>query len=318
MLIPIATGVAVVGISIGVSLLRRRTQRQRLGDVPADGAEEDEPVCAICLEPPVQMAKTQCNHCYCLPCFKSWEEKQVQRRSEKDFFASAIRCPLCMEAVTRLSTADQTFVQPTTAQRQQADDEMRQRLWDGLIKFAGENLQGGFVAKERSAENDARRTALSPAANNVVLRAPLEPLPCGARVVISERGVRKMVMTIRRLIHGEGEHRGGRRSDAPHLSQVPRLRAAAEGSELLAGACESERHVSCLSGLYPLSMYTEHFLLRYSHSHAALASRLVYTLVSQTLTATCFFSSIRISIRRASFALSSLLGRVRPVSGLVE
>ena len=203
MLIPIATGVAVVGISIGVSLLRRRTQRQRLGDVPADGAEEDEPVCAICLEPPVQMAKTQCNHCYCLPCFKSWEEKQVQRRSEKDFFASAIRCPLCMEAVTRLSTADQTFVQPTTVQRQQADDEMRQRLWDGLIKFAGENLQGGFVAKERSAENDARRTALSPAANNVVLRAPLEPLPCGARVVISERGVRKMVMTIRRLIHGE-------------------------------------------------------------------------------------------------------------------
>ena len=199
--VPIVAGFCVVvGIGLGVGLLRRKS-RQPLN---TNDDDDDEPLCAICLEPPPadQMARTQCNHCYCLPCFKSWEEKQVQRRSVADFFASAVRCPLCMAAVTQLSTSEQTFVAPTAAQRQQADDEMKQRLRAGLNAFADDNLDS-FVPKERSAENDARRTALSPAANNVVLRAPLEPLPCGARVVISERGVRKMVMTIRRLIHGE-------------------------------------------------------------------------------------------------------------------
>ena len=41
-----------------------------------DGNEEPDP-CAICLEPPTEAVRTQCNHRFCLGCFRSWAHRRA-------------------------------------------------------------------------------------------------------------------------------------------------------------------------------------------------------------------------------------------------
>ena len=91
------------GSAIGVAayLLWRRSAAHNLLPAEAvnaaggnDGNEEPDP-CAICLEPPTEAVRTQCNHRFCLGCFRSWAHRQSPPTSH-------VRCPLCTTAVLRL------------------------------------------------------------------------------------------------------------------------------------------------------------------------------------------------------------------------
>ena len=74
----------------------QQQQQQQAPRRRRDDDDEEPDPCAICLELPREAVRTQCNHRFCLACFRSWAQRQTPPTSH-------VRCPLCTTAVLRLT-----------------------------------------------------------------------------------------------------------------------------------------------------------------------------------------------------------------------
>ena len=89
--------VAAAAVASYVLFRHRSALRQLVLPPPVQPPPvDDEDACAICLERPQEAVKTQCNHRFCLDCFRSWASRQVPPNS-------TARCPLCTTTVVRLT-----------------------------------------------------------------------------------------------------------------------------------------------------------------------------------------------------------------------
>ena len=102
LVVTIAAG-AIAGV--GVRLVFRwwrnevaRTAQTRTTQA-SGGEEEEQDLCAICLERPQFECRTSCGHSFCTDCFVSWWRQQQGSNAE----LAGTRCPLCTQSVLSIT-----------------------------------------------------------------------------------------------------------------------------------------------------------------------------------------------------------------------